>query len=317
MKKLAFLLGSLVVVGATATAKEVVSAPVNVKEEVVAPVVVVEEVAEVSAPSKLRVTGVTTGIWSENKNGFPNGSLGENSLRLYTGFAYGDDWTGGIQLRRYFNSNANGSYGEKDLFEKTSTRAKVSVMRNNIFGNYGLGAHYEFQNSRDKYGVDFTFAPTEWLDGYLMYEYVARETQSDSHYMEFEPKLSYKGWGLSYYFEGEFDNQDQGQYMIHQMRLYTPTLKYAGFGIGAEYRGTISHEAKNYPNTITALNDNYKADGAFGVNRAYVKLSYDVNPSTTVFTNVGYEIGKWEHTETKEKGKLYQTIVEAGVSIKF
>lgn len=317
MKKLVFLLGSLVLVGATASAKEVIVAPVEVTEEVVTPVVAVR--SGENNTSKLRVTSVNTGIWSENKNGRANGSLGENSLRLYTNFAYGDNWTGEVAMRRYFLSNDK-SYGigaPKHLFIKEYVRGRVGIMRNNIFDNYGLGVAYEFEGNTDKYEADFTFAPASWLDGYFIYQYVARQNGSDSHYMEFQPKLSYKDWGVSYYFEGEFNNENDGQYMINQVRLFTPTFKYAGFGIGAEYRGTISHEAKNYPNSFNNWGINYKTKDPFGVNRVYAVLSYDLSEATTLWTNIGYEFGKWEDTAVKKTGNLYQTIVEAGVQYKF
>ena len=54
MKKLALLLGSLLVVGATASAKEAVVAPVEVSKEVV---VVAEPVVEVVVEEAFRPTG--------------------------------------------------------------------------------------------------------------------------------------------------------------------------------------------------------------------------------------------------------------------
>lgn len=326
MKKLVFLLSSLAIVGVTASAKEIVATPVQVEEEIVPVVeketVIIEPKVVNDNTSKLRVTSVNTGIWSENKSGFKDGNLGSNSLRLYTDFAYGDNWTGEIEMRRYFGSNTNAPYGKKSLFVKDNVRGRVGIMRNNIFNNYGLGLAYEFQGDRDKYETDFTFAPTKWFDGYVIYQYIADEIGSDAHYVEFQPKLSYKGWGVSYYLEGEFNNENYGQYLFHQMRLYTPTYEYAGFGISGEYRGTISYEAKNDPN-INALYKNFKSKDPFGVNRFYANLSYKVNETVKLWTNVGYEFGKWEDTNLKNNnaqkttGNLYQTIVEAGVKFKF
>ncbi|MGL4904439.1 MAG: hypothetical protein ACRCYM_00845 [Cetobacterium sp.] len=315
MKKLALLLGSLLVVGATASAKEAVVAPVEVSKEVVVVAEPVVEVVEVEAPT-LKLTSIKTGIWSENKSGKTNGNLGSNSLRLYTNFAYGEDWTGSFAARRYFTSNTKDSYGADDLFNKTTTRTYVGVTRNNIFENYSLGFTYVSQNTWDKYDLELGFAPTNWLTGYALYEYVsAAGEDSDANYVEFQPKLSYNGWGISYYFEGEYAIENDAKYEIQQVRLFTPKAKIGKFAVSGEYRGTLSHESEDEKGN-TSYGVDTRMENAFDINRVYAHTTYELTPSTTLFTSLGYQFGKWEDTKGNTKDQDI-TIVETGVTIKF
>ncbi|MEG0390927.1 MAG: hypothetical protein RSC62_10165 [Cetobacterium sp.] len=316
MKKLALLLGSLLVVGATAHAKEVVAAPVEVSKEVVVVAEPVAEVVVVEEAPTLKLTSIKTGIWSENRSGYRNGDFGTNSLRLYTNFAYGDDWTGVFNTRRYFNSNTKDSYGDTGLFEKTNTRTYVGIQRNNIFDDYALGFTYISQGSWDKFDIVGSFAPTSWLNGYLTYEYVSNSgDSSDAHYVEFQPKLVYNGWGISYYFEGEYAIENDEEVQYQQVRLFTPKATLGKFGISGEYRGTVQYDSKTSTNA-----DNYgvgnRMKDAFDVNRFYAHGTYAITESTTIFTSLGYEFGKWEQKDGSKKDSD-MTIVEAGVNIKF
>ena len=332
MKKLALLLGSLLVVGATAHAKEVVVAPVEVSKEVVVVAEPVVEVVVVEEAPTLKLTSIKTGLWSENRSGARNGDLGSNSLRLYTNFAYGDDWTGVFNTRRYFNSNTKDSYGETGLFEKTNTRTYVGIQRNNIFDNYALGFTYISQGSWDKFDVTGSFAPTSWLNGYLTYEYVSNSgttttltadkmgvksivDNSDAHYVEFQPKLVYNGWGISYYFEGEYAIENDAEYYYQQVRLFTPKATLGKFGISGEYRGMLQYDSKDGLSKKT-YGVGTKMKDAFDVNRFYAHGTYAITESTTIFTSLGYEFGKWEDAKDSQKDSD-MTIVEAGVNIKF
>lgn len=316
MKKLALLLGSLLVVGATASAKEAVVAPVEVSKEVV---VVAEPVAEVvvieEAPT-LRLKSIRTGLWSENRSGKEHGDLGSNHLRFEANFAYGENWTGLLAARRYFTSNTNDSYGEEDLFQKSSVRTYVGVTRNNIFDDYSLGYTYQSRNNSDRHWFELGFAPTSWLDGYLAYEYKSNSGDTtDYNYVEFQPGLSYNGWTVAYYFEGEYAVENDEQYELQQVKLFTPKAKFGKFAVSGEYRGTLSYDAKNSKGDKD-YGIGYKVDNAFDVNRVYAKMTYGLTDSTTLFTNVGYEFGKWEE-ENGSKRDSYMTIVETGVTVKF
>ncbi|MGL5315042.1 MAG: hypothetical protein ACRC92_17445, partial [Peptostreptococcaceae bacterium] len=311
------------VVGATASAKEAVVAPVEVSKEVVVVAEPVAEVVVVEEAPTLKLTSIKTGIWSENKSGSSNGNLGSNSARLYTNFAYGDNWTGSFAMRRYFSSNTKDSYGEKDLFKKTSTRTYVGVTRNNIFEDYSLGFTYISQSEWDKFDLEFGFAPTSWLSGYFLYEYASRQGQdsaadyngSDSNYIEFQPRLSYNGWGVSYYFEGEYAIENDGEYHFQQVRLFTPKAKVGKFAVSGEYRGTVQYDSKDTLGKDTFGRGNKMKD-AFDVNRIYAHTTYELTSSTTLFTSLGYQFGKWENEDGSKKDQS-MTIVETGVTIKF
>ncbi|MGL4970969.1 MAG: hypothetical protein ACRC45_05005, partial [Cetobacterium sp.] len=184
MKKLALLLGSLLLVGATASAKEAVVAPVEVSKEVVVVAEPVAEVVVVEEAPTLKLTSIKTGLWSENRSGKTHGNLGANHLRLETNFAYGDNWTAVLNARRYFTSNTKDSYGDDDLFNKGATRTYIGATRNNIFDNYSLGLTYQTRDKSDRYNVEFGFAPTSWLGGYLAYEYQSKGgNDSDVNYV--------------------------------------------------------------------------------------------------------------------------------------
>ena len=100
MKKLGLLLGSLLMVGAVAQAKEAVVAPVvveeTVQEVVVAPIVVEE------AKPWLRLTSIGQEIEIENNSGGSN--IGES---VYFGNSVGlstDNWNFGITAARFWDA---------------------------------------------------------------------------------------------------------------------------------------------------------------------------------------------------------------------
>lgn len=320
MKKIALLLGSMVILAGTAQGaeKEVTpkATPVTVIEDntlIVAPVV--------NETPKFRVTDVKTGIWTWNRSGKDNGNIGSGSLRFYADFAYGDNWVGGIQTRRYFDSNTKSSYGTKNIYKKGSTRTYVSITRNNIYGNNSLGFTYEADPNFDEYDLTYSFAPTNYFSGYAIYGYGARseENKPDYTYLEIQPQLSYKGWAMSYYFEGRYNNtsNQNTNYEYQQLRFFTPKYTDGNFSISGEWRTWLSGSAR-YQEGANKTKDyrmGQSLKNAFNANRVYAHMNYKVNDSATVFTNLGYEIGKWESNSNSTK-KSYQTIVEVGVNFK-
>ncbi|SJZ87413.1 hypothetical protein SAMN02745174_01807 [Cetobacterium ceti] len=318
MKKIALLLGSMVILAGTAQAAEKEVTPVTVIEDntlIVAPVV--------NEMPKFRVTSITTGIWNENRSGKANGNIGSNNLRFYANFAYGDNWTGYLQTRRYFDSNTKSSYndGKKGIFIKKNTKNYVSVTRNNIYGNNSIGFTYEAGTAYDEYDLQYSFAPTDYISGYVIYGYGARSDQDpDYNYIEVQPRLSYKGWAMSYYFEGSYNvnSNKQGNYNFQQLRFFTPTYTYEKFSANVEWRTWLTASGKKEEKNVVTKNyemgKNIK--NPFDANRVYLKMNYALDNSTTVFTNLGYEIGKWESSSNSSK-KSYKEFIEVGLNFKF
>ena len=61
-----------------------------------------------------------------------------------------------------------------------------------------------------------------------------REGEADAHYIEVQPKLTYNGWGISYYFEGEYAIENDAEYHFQQVRpvSYTHLDVYKRQGYG-------------------------------------------------------------------------------------
>lgn len=330
MKRLSLLLGALTVVGSMSFAKEAVVAPVVVEEtiqEVVVAPVMVEEKEE---KSTLKLDTMTFKFVGDNRSGKSDGNLGSNSLRAYATFSYGENWTGSYQGRRYFGSNTKSSYGDKGLFRKGSNRNYFGVMRNNIFENYGLGMTYQNDNEKDVIYLNTTYKPFDFLSGYLDYGYVSQngttktieekvvvseESKSDAHYIEFQPRFTWNNWGASYYYEAQFDISNDAEYQLHQLRLFTPTVKYGNFSISGQWRTNIDRTEK-----LANGKDKYGlgkiTDGKFAVHKPYIHLKYKLSDMTTVFTDLAYEFGDWKVAENKNR-KSYNTSIEMGVQFKF
>ncbi|MGX6592511.1 hypothetical protein [Cetobacterium ceti] len=320
MKKIALLLGSMVILAGTAQGaeKEVTpkATPVTIIEDntlIVAPVV--------NETPKFRVTSITTGIWNENRSGKDDGNIGSNSLRLYANFAYGDNWDFNLQTRRYFGSNTKSSYGDKGLYRKTSTKTYIGATRKNLYGNNALGLTYISKNTNDEFDLEWDFAPVEYLSGYVTYGYGSNTgADPDYNYIEVQPRLSYNGWAISYYFEGQYNigSSKNGNYNYQQLRFFTPTYTYEKFSTYVEWRTWLSASAKKEKDHVTTKDYDMgqSIKNPFDANRVYLKMNYALDNSTTVFTNLGYEIGKWESSSNSNK-KSYKEFVEVGLKFKF
>lgn len=316
MKHLVLLVSSVVIISTTAQSKELVSKPVMPVEQQNEKVVQEIQVEQKIEAPTLKLTDITAKFTSDNQSGATDGNLGGNSLRLITNFAYGENWTGGVELRRYFTSNTKDSYGPEGVFRKGSVRSYVSVMRNNIFKDYGLGFTYESRDHEDRMHLINTFKPFEFLSGYIDYAYVSRTGGEDANYIEFQPKFSWNGWAMSYYFEGEYSvgNSDK-DYQNQELRFFTPALNYKKFAVSGEWRTYINYDA------LRSLGEGEyglrgKTKSAFSANKPYIHIKYNLNESTTIFTDLGYEFGDWKVSDNKSQD-VYQTTVEMGVTYKF
>ena len=303
MKKLALLLGSLLVVGTTVAAKEAVVAPVEVSKEVVVVAEPVAEVIIVEEEPTLKLSGLGYRFVSENRSGKSNGNLGANHFRLVPKFSYGKNWEASIDARRYFTSNTKDSYGPDKLFNKTKTRTLVNVTRNNIFEDYSLGFTYDASNTLDEYDLTFGFAPTNWFDGYVVYGYGSNSASgaSDYNYVEVLPKLSYNGWAVGYYFEGTYNIENDGQDEYQQVRFYTPKWNITDkFAMAAEWRLSVDSDFKGTAGE-RVFSESHSITDPGSKNKAFARAYYQATPTFQVWGEFAYEFGKFEDGENSSR----------------
>lgn len=318
MKKLALLLGSLLVVGTTVAAKEAVVVPVEVSKEVVVVAEPVAEVIIVEETPKFRLTSLSGRIVSENRSGKSNGNLGSNHFRISPSFAYGDNWTGFLEARRYFTSNTDSDYGAKKVFNKTYVRTLVGITRNNIFDNYSLGFTYDAKKEIDEYDVTLGFAPVKWFNGYATYGYGSdsKKDGSDYNYVEVLPKLTYNGWAVGYYFEGTYYTQNDAKEEYQQVRFYTPRWNVTDkLSVGAEWRLSVDADFKNM-NGEKDFSMSHSVTDPGSKNKAFARAYYQATDALQVWGEFAYEFGKFEDSEDSSRRSNRRDIT-LGVNHKF
>ena len=110
------------------------------------------------------------------------------------------------------------------------------------------------------------------------------------------------------------DGQQEG-YMAHQLRFYAPLYKGEKLSLNTEYRLSLT-EDKEYKNKA----ESYVEFKDFGRHRLYLKSSYAVSESLSVFLNYGYQVSNNESVNGKgantNSGK-YWGDVEFGWNYKF
>ena len=290
MKKLALLLGSLLVVG-VAQAKEVVVAPVVVeesKEIVVVAEPVVEEVAVVVEEAKpvLRVTQIGQWIEIDNYAGSADGDIGDvmlgNRVALST-----DNWD--------FEVNAKKSWitDTKDGFGKTGSEINLDAWRNfstEAGSKYALGARWRQTNNYDRYYLRGKYV-TGMFSGWADVWYEAGENNNDEFKTELMPANVTMGpLTLGYFLaanKGVGSNANNGQ--EHQLRAYLPLYVGEKLALGAEYRFGLEKQ------------ENGKVIYEFArMNRAQLGLGYQYTENLEFSTYYLYEI-----TEKKDSTKDY------------
>ncbi|MCX3068337.1 hypothetical protein OQE61_12605 [Cetobacterium somerae] len=254
MKKLALLLGSLLVVGTTVTAKEAVVAPVEVSKEVV---VVAEPVAEVVVVEETPLLVPTSfGLWYENDNtsGSANSDLGLNYFGMNLGLKSGSgNWTYGIQAYKAWTLDDKFDIVDGASDDRFQLDAWRHFNRDGAF-KYSLGARARLNKNYDRYYLRGKYAYgmfSGWADAF----YTANNETSnsrDSHTLEIMPlNMTFGPLTLGYflaYNEGHgtvLANETMPESYEHQVRFYFPLFSYEKLSLSAEYRLGLARDSKH------------------------------------------------------------------------
>ncbi|MGX6591404.1 hypothetical protein [Cetobacterium ceti] len=284
MKKLGLLLGSLLMVGAVAQAKEAVVAPVvveeTVQEVVVAPIVVEE------AKPWLRLTRVGQEIEIENESGGDN--IGEsvyfgNSIGLAT-----DNWDFGVTAARFWSADT------KEGLKKTNTRMQLDAMRKFKADSfkYSLGTRWRAQKDLDRFYLRGNYATNTGLfAGWVDLFYNSTTGSADSYVLETMPlNVKFGPLTLGYFLahtEGVGGNKTS--ITEHQLRTYLDVYKGEKTTLKLENRLTLHKDGDNSEgkSIYGTRGGEYKFGGR---NRTYAKVDYKVNEGLNVYVIYGYEI---------------------------
>lgn len=324
MKRLALMLGTILLVGASASAKEIIAEPLVAIE----PVVVVEE-----APQGVSLQDYITKGTVDNKEqneaiykrsranykGFRAVSVGQeieyetrntdpaNTLKINTGakFAYGDNWTYSVSGRKDYK-NRKGNDSDISLSGEAS-RIQLGAKRSFVYDNgikASLGARWRTYSDKDEFFMD----PTISYDRYSYwgtFGYKRFDNGVDKFYSESEPlKIALGPFALSYYYEYEkINGRGNGDYFFeHQARLSYPLYTGEKLTLTGEYRLGLGKETKGDHETIKGIENDYKFGNR---NTLYFYGSYAMTENLDLGAYLGLEAGKWEMAANEGNGKSY------------
>ena len=305
MKKLALLLGSLLVVGATASAKEAVVAPVEVSKEVV---VVAEPVAEVVVVEETPLLKVTKfGMYTEidNNAGSTDGDIGLTYLGTKLGLASGSgDWTYGVHAYRAWTLDSDEGVIDGANDRRFELDAWRNFNRTSDF-KYSLGARARFAGSYDRYYARAKYSygfVSGWVD--LMHQSANDSSdKNDNHRVEVMPlNLTFGPLTLGYNFQGVretgdvAENANRVESAEHQLRAYFPLYSVGKFSSDAEIRLGLKKDSTAADKTAKNEKDYDFGDlQRYGINTNY---QYSENLSFSV--SYLYEIIKYSTEARKE-----------------
>lgn len=286
MKNMTLLLGSLLLVGSIANAKEVVTAPTpaveQTKEVVVEPVVIVEEAAK----PWIRLTSLGQEVEVENNSGKSN--IGEsvyfaNIIGLAT-----DNWDFAVQAGRFWNVDT-----DKGI-KKTDTRMQLDAWRNFKAESfkYSLGARWRAQKSMDRFYLRGKYSSNSGMfAGWIDYFYNSNTGSNDSNTVEVMPlNVKLGPLTLGYFLAHSVTLGDSdAKSTEHQLRAYLPLYKGEKIAFNLENRLTLHKEGKQANgNSLAGLRGGEYDFG--GRNRTYLKVNYKVTPALQVYGHYAYEI---------------------------
>ena len=323
MKKLALLLGSLLVVGTTVAAKEAVVAPVEVSKEVVVvaePVVEEIVIIERNEPA-FKVTKF--GMWTENDNtaGHADGDIGLTYLGLDLGLASASgDWTYGFQgFKAWTLDTSEGVLDGKDT-SRFQLDAWRHFNRDQDF-KYSLGARARLQSGesaydryylRGKYSYGFL---SGWTD--LMYQSNnSTSNKRDEQKVEIMPlNMTFGPLTFGYFFYGMRNTGDvasgerRGEVSEHQLRAYFPLFAYEKLSTDVELRLGLHRDQKQANKTKTDDGDYDFGD----LQRYALNVNYAYSERLSISGYYLYEIVKY----STDKRDNYYGEFGAGWSYKF
>jgi len=270
------------------------------------------------AAAELKVTNFGQSIEIENTSGKTQGDIGDTWFWNNLGMTYGD-WTFGAQFGKMWTLDSD------DGVQGNNGRVQLSAIRN--YGNYYLGVKTRMQQNYDRYHLLAGWNYGEFYGDFdVWYQSQQGKTGADPdsfRYEIFPVGVKFGDYKVAWFVEGHesVGSKNVGKeesYITHQLRFYAPLYKGEKLSLNTEYRLTLMEDQDKYQKA-----DPYTTAKDFGRHRLYLKSSYAVTDSLSVFLNYGYQISDFEgNSETKtdkapvDSGK-YWGDVEFGWNYKF
>lgn len=262
--------------------------------------------AMAEAPT-LKVISVGQEIEIENQQG--KQTFDESWLFNNVTLGYGD-WTFSLQAGKMYSidlDNGDGMHSE-------DSRLQIDVWKK-MSDNLKLGARYRGYEKKDRWYGRWDYANNWfWSAGDVWYEATnegdGEKYTSDTDWVKaevFPLGFKYKDLKVGYFLNYEFtvgsDSEGQkDEYTEHQIRLYYPLYKGEKFSLNFEGRFTLSAE-NGYVSGKGEENGRHYDD--FGRTRLYLKPSYKVSDSLTVYGYYAYEWRDWEYEKNAVEAEIH------------
>ena len=293
MKKAALLLGTILAVGSSAYAKEVLPVVEEVQETII--------VAEVTPQPQPLFKSVTVGQSLEIDNTSGGKNIGEDVIFMNTVDLDTENWDFTIGAGKVFSSDTHSSNG--GLYDRGSSRLELQAIRN--FDNWFLGAKVRSQSEYDRWylrtGYDYDMF-SGWMDAQYFSMSEGKEDYIQVEVMPLNIKFGpiKAGYYLNYKdYRGDGQKDTTGllrRSYDHQLRAYAPLYNGDKLDLSLEYRLGL-HNSANYKDKTAGVG--YKAYKDFEYNALILNASYNFTEAFDVYGYYRYDINRFEGKDGK------------------
>lgn len=259
---------------------------------------IVSAVAFAEAPV-LKVTKVGQEIEIENSDG----GVGIDSIYFanMVGLSYGD-WSFGLQGGKFW------SYGKDTHLDSLDSRLQIDVW-NKVTDNLKLGYRYRGQKNKDRHYARWDYSKNWfWSSGDVWYESNnGIPGATDNINSEFFPVgVKFGELKVGYFVNykenvGDITTSTEENYFEHQLRVWHPLYKGEKFFLNFEGRLTISADSD-----YKGKEPGYRHYDDFGRIRLYLRPTYKVSDSLTVYGYYGYEFKDYKYENGAKRSDYHK-----------
>lgn len=262
---------------------------------------------------ELKVTNFGQEIEIENSDGGV-GDIDSIYFANTVGLKYGT-WSFAVQGGKFW------SWDSEKGFNSENARLQIDAWKQ-VSDNLKLGYRLRAQKEYDRHYARWAYTNDWfWSSGDVWYE---ATNQSQTYAKDKGTPVYENDWvkaevfpvGVKYgdlkvgYFlnyevaTGDVKAGEQEDKIEHQIRLYYPLYKGEKFSLNFEGRFTIAEE-KNYKDT-EGKETGYRHYDDFGRTRLYLRPSYKVSDSLTVYGYYGYEFKDYKYENGKTRADFHK-----------
>ncbi|WP_294703590.1 hypothetical protein [uncultured Fusobacterium sp.] len=249
----------------------------------------------------LKVTSVGQEIEIENSDG--GADVDSIFFANSVGLSYGD-WSFGVTGGKFW------SYDGDDGLDSTNSRLQIDVWKK-VTDDLKLGYRYRGQKNYDRHYVRWDYSNNWfWSSGDVWYESnngtVGATDNINSEFFPVGVKFGDLKLGYFVNYKNNVGDIAAGQdesYIEHQLRAYYPLYTGEKFALNFEGRFWLAsdYDYKDNTNGTTPAYRHLEA----GTMRLYLKPSYKVSDSLTVYGYYGYEFKDWKYENGAERATYH------------